>query len=151
MSDAYAHQDEPDTDRAARASASPLLRDATSCGGQEDATALQRQVRDLRSALSSRPVIEQAKGALMQRYRIDDQTAFTVLVRLSQETNRKVREIAATVCEVACGRSEPSEVERHPELARILDQLGHRAPSEEQTMADARPSGGPPAAGDAPP
>jgi GAF domain-containing protein len=46
------------------------------------------------AALGSRDIIGQAKGMLMERYEIDDQAAFNMLVKLSQSTNMPVREIA---------------------------------------------------------
>ena len=48
----------------------------------------------LRIAMKSRAVIEQAKGILMERYKITDDRAFTVLTRTSQESNIKLRELA---------------------------------------------------------
>jgi GAF domain-containing protein len=46
------------------------------------------------AALGSRDIIGQAKGILMERYEIDDQAAFNMLVKLSQSTNMPVRETA---------------------------------------------------------
>jgi GAF domain-containing protein len=46
------------------------------------------------AALNSRDTIGQAKGILMERYEIDDQAAFNVLVKLSQSTSVSVRDIA---------------------------------------------------------
>ena len=51
----------------------------------------------LRTALSSRDVIGQAKGILMERYAIDGVAAFELLARLSQQDNRRLIEIAADV------------------------------------------------------
>jgi len=48
-------------------------------------------------AMKSRAVIEQAKGILMAQRRCSPDEAFEVLVRLSQETHRKLREIAETL------------------------------------------------------
>ena len=53
-----------------------------------------REQASLRVALSSRDVIGQAKGILMERYRIDELTAFRLLDKASQDTNRKLRDIA---------------------------------------------------------
>lgn len=57
-----------------------------------DATA---QIRQLHSALDSRDLIGQAKGILMERYRLTPDDAFALLARASQETNVKLREVAA--------------------------------------------------------
>lgn len=51
--------------------------------------------QDVDKLLESRAVIEQAKGMLMERLQLDADAAFAFLVRLSQNNNRKVHEIAA--------------------------------------------------------
>ena len=48
----------------------------------------------LQTAMQSRAVIEQAKGILMGQRRCSADEAFTLLVRLSQEANRKLRDVA---------------------------------------------------------
>ncbi len=53
----------------------------------------------LRSALRSRDIIGQAKGILMNRYTISAEQAFDLLVDASQTTNRKLRDVAATLTE----------------------------------------------------
>ena len=70
----------------------------------------------------SLPVIERAKVVLMLQFRIDAETAFAVLSRVSQDTNIKVREIAALVCEVSGGDQRP-DPGTDPVLAHVLDQL----------------------------
>lgn len=47
----------------------------------------------------SRPLIEQAKGALMSAYGIDAERAFGLLRRYSQQRNVKVREVARVLVE----------------------------------------------------
>jgi hypothetical protein len=54
-----------------------------------------QMVDDLHTALGSRAVIEQAKGILRAEFGISPEEAFRLLNRRSQNTNRKVREIAA--------------------------------------------------------
>lgn len=54
---------------------------------------------ELRTALESRAVIEQAKGMLMARGHTADE-AFAVLRRISQNRNTKLREIAAVAVEL---------------------------------------------------
>lgn len=49
---------------------------------------------DLRTAMQSRAVIEQAKGILMGLQRCSADEAFQILVRASQRENRKLREVA---------------------------------------------------------
>jgi GAF domain-containing protein len=60
------------------------------------AVALSGAVRSeqFKSALASRDIIGQAKGILMERYNIDAVTAFNLLIRLSQERNVPLAQIA---------------------------------------------------------
>ena len=57
-----------------------------------------RSARDmadnLQIALASRAVIDQAKGILMERHRFTADQAFQVLVRISMQANRKLRDVA---------------------------------------------------------
>lgn len=48
----------------------------------------------LQTALDSRAVIDQAKGILMERFKLTADQAFQVLTRVSMESNTKVREVA---------------------------------------------------------
>jgi len=48
----------------------------------------------LSEAMQSRAVIEQAKGVIMATNRCDPDEAFKTLVRLSQSTHRKLRDLA---------------------------------------------------------
>lgn len=54
--------------------------------------------RQLSAAVSSRDVIGQAKGMLMERYRMSADAAFAVLLRTSQTTNVKLRDVAEELC-----------------------------------------------------
>ena len=63
----------------------------------ENAEAAARTAEDLvhlRTAMLSRAVIEQAKGVLMERYKITQDQAFTLLTHSSQRTNVKLRDVA---------------------------------------------------------
>jgi AmiR/NasT family two-component response regulator len=51
-------------------------------------------VQQLRDAVRSRAVIEQAKGIIMGERRCTAEEAFAVLVKLSQESNLKLRDVA---------------------------------------------------------
>jgi hypothetical protein len=54
-----------------------------------------RDVDDALEQMSqSRPTIEQAKGALMMRYGVDEEASFGLLRRYSQHANIKVRDVA---------------------------------------------------------
>jgi anti-anti-sigma factor len=65
----------------------------------ESTRALRDMVTNLRQALSSRSVIDQAKGILMARHGYDAETAFTSLSEQSQQENIKVRDLAALLTE----------------------------------------------------
>jgi GAF domain-containing protein len=49
---------------------------------------------NLQAALESRAVIDQAKGVLMERYKLTPDQAFQLLAQASMNANRKVRDIA---------------------------------------------------------
>lgn len=53
-----------------------------------------RIVEQLQNAMRSRAVIEQAKGIIMADRRCTSEEAFDVLVKMSQDANRKLREVA---------------------------------------------------------
>lgn len=53
-----------------------------------------QQISGLKEALATRDLIGQAKGILMERYKITDQQAFLLLTRASSRTNIKLRAIA---------------------------------------------------------
>jgi GAF domain-containing protein len=54
---------------------------------------------NLQAALDSRAVIDQAKGILMERFKLTADQAFEALARVSMQTNRKVREVAERLVE----------------------------------------------------
>ena len=56
-----------------------------------------QQEEKLHVALLTRDRIGQAKGIVMERYRVDDVRAFQMLRQLSQESNTKLADIAAQV------------------------------------------------------
>ncbi|MFC7711301.1 GAF and ANTAR domain-containing protein [Micromonospora lupini] len=71
-----------------------------------DSTAtLARQMRD---AMTSRAVIEQAKGIVMAERRCTPAEAFTVLARASQDSNRTVRDVAQALVDRAGEAQVPS-------------------------------------------
>jgi len=51
----------------------------------------------MRTAMQSRSVIEQAKGILMARHGYDADEAFKSLSKMSQDSNRKLRDVAQTI------------------------------------------------------
>jgi GAF domain-containing protein len=55
---------------------------------------VREQARNMRIAMDSRAVIEQAKGVLMAQRHVDADQAFDILREASQRYNRKLRDIA---------------------------------------------------------
>ncbi len=53
--------------------------------------------QQMQAAMDSRAVIEQAKGILMARRRCSADEAFALLSKASQDTNRKLRDVAAAL------------------------------------------------------
>ncbi len=66
----------------------------------DSATAL---ARHLQIAMESRAVIEQAKGIIMGERRCSPDEAFRILSRVSQQSNRKLRDVAAALVHRATG------------------------------------------------
>jgi GAF domain-containing protein len=62
---------------------------------------LGEQTRNMRLAMDSRAVIEQAKGMLMAQRHVDADQAFEILREASQRYNRKLRDIAQGIVEGA--------------------------------------------------
>lgn len=71
---------------------------------------LERENVQLREALSSRIVIEQAKGVLAERFRLDLEQAFELLRRAARSNRMSIHELAASVT-TAEGKT-PAEIER---------------------------------------
>lgn len=61
------------------------------------ALAAAQEVEHLKAAITTRTVIGQATGMLMERFDLDADTAFGVLARLSSQQNMKLRTIAEQV------------------------------------------------------
>jgi hypothetical protein len=84
-----------------------------------DNDAIYRSCRDmvanLHTALVSRAVIEQAKGILVAEYGYSPEIAFKQLSRLSQNTNRKVRDIAADLVDGRIQRGQLNAEEKNAE------------------------------------
>ena len=100
-----------------------------------EVAALERENDQLREAIDSRAVIEQAKGALMLRYGLDDDAAFAVLRRWSQDSNIKLHTVADTLVNTVC-RDDP-QPPHDSELAGWLEQQVRQIPH------DASGTGGP--------
>ncbi|MFI7543625.1 GAF and ANTAR domain-containing protein [Actinoplanes sp. NPDC049599] len=61
----------------------------------------------MQAAMASRAVIEQAKGIIMGERRCSADAAFAILTRISQDSNRKVRDVAAALVDRVAGGSAP--------------------------------------------
>ena len=73
--------------------------------------ALETEVGQLRTAMASRAVIEQAKGVLMLLTGCSEERSFVLLSHISSHTHRKVRDVAAELVASATGRVElPADV-----------------------------------------
>ena len=58
-----------------------------------------RERDQIRAALTNRDIIGQAKGMIMERYKLDSDAAFRLLARLSQDSNVRLAEVAEQVIE----------------------------------------------------
>jgi GAF domain-containing protein len=82
-------------DEASRSVATRFAPYAAVAAGNLHAYQSARDMADhLQTALESRAVIDQAKGILMERYKLTADQAFQLLVRASMMTNRKLRDVA---------------------------------------------------------
>jgi GAF domain-containing protein len=68
---------------------------AVAVGNAEAAARTSDDLTQLRTVMLSRALIEQGKGILMERHKITEDEAFTMLTRSSQQTNTKLRDVAA--------------------------------------------------------
>jgi hypothetical protein len=73
--------------------------------GDDRVQALETEVAQLRTAMSSRAAIEQAKGILMLLTSCSEQVAFDLLAHISSNSHRKVREVAVAIVESAAGHA----------------------------------------------
>ncbi|MEU3842307.1 ANTAR domain-containing protein [Streptomyces sp. NPDC028635] len=73
---------------------------------------LQDEIAQLRQAIASRPVIDQARGMLMAAHGCTSQEAWTILRETSQLSNTKLRAVAAmlTAGAGAAGAPPPAEI-----------------------------------------
>ena len=75
---------------------------------------LERENAQLRHALESRIVIEQAKGVLAERYATAVEVAFELLRRAARSSQRRIHDLAA---EVVASNETPADIRR--ELQRL--------------------------------
>ncbi|PWJ09153.1 hypothetical protein DKG34_00650 [Streptomyces sp. NWU49] len=98
--------------RPAPEGASARAASAVSLERAERLHTLQAEVEQLRQAIASRPVIDQARGVLMATYGCTSDEAWHILREASQLSNTKLRTVAAalTACAAAEGTPPPPEV-----------------------------------------
>ena len=79
--------------------------------GLRSYAAAREEVHQLREALTSRSTIDEAKGILMAEHQVDPDVAFQMLVRLSNDTNVRLVDVArAMVYQVQNGNApEPGD------------------------------------------
>jgi GAF domain-containing protein len=68
---------------------------AIAVGNAEAAARTSEDLTQLRTMMMTRAFIEQAKGILIERHKIKEDEAFTILTQTSQRTNTKLRDVAA--------------------------------------------------------
>jgi GAF domain-containing protein len=68
---------------------------AVAVGNAEAAARTSDDLIQMRTVMMSRACIEQANGILMERHRITEDEAYTILTHASQRTNIKLRDVAA--------------------------------------------------------
>lgn len=81
---------------------------------------LEAENSQLRDALTRRQQIGVATGLLAQRFAVSPERAWSLLVRLSQNSHVKVRQIAQAVIDVQCGRLDPVNREILSSIEKLL-------------------------------
>jgi hypothetical protein len=74
-------------------------------------------IQSLSHAVDSRAVIGQAMGIVMERFQIDKERAFQFLVRVSSQSNVKLREVAE---DIVCGLDGRTHLEGDPSTGQPL-------------------------------
>ena len=70
------------------------------------------ELAGMRAAMTSRAVIDQAKGILMERRKLTEDQAFTELSRASQNLNIKLRDVADELVRTGTLPEQPPTVRR---------------------------------------
>jgi hypothetical protein len=71
-----------------------------------------RKTAQLTNGLASRDIIGQAKGILMERYHITAERAFLILTRISQDSNRKLHDVASGIASTGAVPQPPTSQRR---------------------------------------
>ncbi|MFD4259915.1 ANTAR domain-containing protein [Streptomyces sp. NPDC058534] len=92
--------------------------------GAERLHVLEEEVDQLRQAIASRPVIDQARGVLMALHACTSDEAWDILREASQLSNTKLRDIAAAVTAGTENAGPPPPPEVRAALCTALARLG---------------------------
>ncbi|MEV2193003.1 ANTAR domain-containing protein [Streptomyces phaeochromogenes] len=91
---------------------------AASHSASDSVQALRQEIDQLHQAMDSRPVIDMARGILMARFGCSTESAWEILVKVSQHSNTKLRGVADCLVEAAQPGSEmPQDLQQHLPLA----------------------------------
>ncbi|WP_461089785.1 ANTAR domain-containing protein [Streptomyces incanus] len=103
---------------------------------------LEEEVQQLKEAVVSHAVVDQAIGVVVVLGRVSPDQGWTVLREVSQHTNVKLRDVAGTI--VASGRTGVLPPGIRAELGKALDRLGAPGgPDATGPAVTARPAGPP--------
>ncbi|MFH9732387.1 ANTAR domain-containing protein [Streptomyces sp. NPDC017260] len=97
---------------------------AASAAPAERLHVLEEEVEQLRRAIASRPVIDQARGVLMALHACTSDEAWHILREASQLSNTKLRTVAAAVTASAGSDGPPPPAEVRTALRTALGRLG---------------------------
>jgi len=92
--------------------------------GPDRVRQLEAQVAHLQEAMLTQRQIGAVIGMVAQRFGCTTQQAWRLLVRLSQNTNIKVRVVARVLCDAFDGRSRPEDAQLLTRLAPHLPASG---------------------------
>ncbi|MDQ1032987.1 hypothetical protein QF035_010569 [Streptomyces umbrinus] len=93
--------------------------------------ALRQEIDQLRQALDTRPVIDMARGILMSGFGCSAEAAWEILVKVSQHSNTKLREVADYLVEAARpGGEMPQHLQQHLSAALQTTQNHPTAPAQ---------------------
>ena len=121
-------------------------RDAAPGGAASDAAELDRlrsELAQLREAMASRPVIDQARGMVMALNTCPPHTAWRILLEVSQHTNIKLRSVAAQLVATTYGELLPDDVGRALGAAMRRAGAGSEPKPKPEPEAGGSPGGGP--------
>ncbi|WND37748.1 ANTAR domain-containing protein [Streptomyces sp. BB1-1-1] len=118
---ATAHRPEPEPEPEPAPESAPST---APTGPAERLHVLQEEVDQLRQAIASRPVIDQARGVLMALHACTSEEAWHILREASQLSNTKLRTVAAAVTASAESDGPPPPAEVRTALRTALGRLG---------------------------